>query len=291
MFPSTKPQEVDNAFFRKPISIQTNLSLSSSSSSLSTSSSSFSSSSLPSFELKATGIVHELPLDELNAWRDAQNIADLQLANLVKHLGGRASSTISSGVVSAIGSSVSTFRSSASLERAVLNKVKRLARLSFLESFSDHKMLSVTIKRVSTATQSSITQNSSGMKDTISRKEKAKKALELGSYLKAATVMTKNLEKEFSNLKTELKASVSEKEWALYVEGFGTLKCKAMDRKDYSAVPAQFVSVKKTQYVTASLEDDFEKKGVIEFRKACGIEFGKGDLIDDSKVGKKRQRQ
>ena len=97
-------------------------------------------------------------------------------------------------------------------------------------------------------------------------------------------VMTKSVNKEFSTLKKEL--------WAYYVENSGTLLCKALNRKDYSAVPEKLITIKKVQTVSAKLEEDIERRGVFEFRRACGKELEKVDLAEEKpQAGKKRQRQ
>jgi superfamily II DNA helicase RecQ len=267
--PSSKPRELDNAFFRK--STWSSLSSSTSSSASSSSSSaSFSSSSIrSSSELTAIGVVHELPHDQFNSWRLAQSNADAQLETLLQHLGVPPTGSVS-------------------LERAVAKQVKRAARLSFLDSFSDHKMLSVTIKRVTTPQTSEAP--TKGNNDIV-RKEKAKRVLELASFLKAASVLTKAVDREFSAMKKDFKATEGEQEWAHYIEGSGTLSCKALNRKDYSAVPEHFVTMKKMQFVTAKLEEGIERKGMFEFRRACGKEYEKGDVVEDkNEVGKKRQR-
>lgn len=271
VYPKSKPHELDNAFFRKSIR-----STSTSSSMLSSSSSSSSSSTITpsSFELKATGVVHELPSDQFNAWQQAQNLADAHLDALLKLLGV-----------------------AVSLERSVSKKVKRATRLSFLDSFSDHKMLSITINQLpistSLAAKDSLhSSSSSNNSDVSAKKEMAKRALELASYLKAAAVMTKSVNKEFSTLKKELKEKEGEQEWAYYVENSGTLLCKALNRKDYSAVPEKLITIKKVQTVSAKLEEDIERRGVFEFRRACGKELEKVDLAEEKpQAGKKRQRQ
>jgi len=277
VYPKSKPHELDNAFFRKPIrSTSTSSSLLSSSSSSSSSSTSSSSRTPSSFELSASGVVHELPPDQFNAWQQAQNLADAHLDTLLKHL----------GVPPAV-----------SLERAVSKKVKRATRLSFLDSFSDHKMLSVTINQspISTSLVANDSLHSSSCSsscDVSAKKEMAKRALELASYLKAAAVMTKSVNKEFSTLKKELKEKEREQEWAYYIEGSGTLLCKALNRKDYSAVPEKLITIKKMQTVSAKLEEDIERRGVFEFRRACGKELEKVDLAEEKpQAGKKRQRQ
>ena len=233
--------------------------------------------------MKASGIVHELPKDELAAWREAQNGADARLESLVQLLG-------------------------APLDRIVPRRVKRVTRLGFLETFSDHKMLSVTLKRLSVTDMCDIP-ISIGITETeedgkARLDEKIKRLLELKSIISAANAMTKKFENEHDDIMKYVKASKGEGDWAHFLDGSGTLKSKITDKDVYSDSPPQqphvvremYVTKKPIQRITASIDEPLKRHGVLQFRRDCGEEHAKGDAVEGSSSrrdtpGRKRQRE
>ena len=255
LYPASTPRELDNAFFRKPTGVN--------------------------FEVKASGIVHELPKDELAAWREAQDGADDRLESLVQVLG-------------------------APLDRIVPRRVKRVTRLGFLETFSDHKMLSVTLKRLSVTDMCDIP-ISIGKTEEVGKAsldEQIQRLLELKSIISAANAMTKSLENEHDDIMKYVKATKGEGDWAHFLDGSGTLKSKTTDKDVYSDSPPQqphvvremYVTKKPIQRITASIDEPLKRHGVLQFRRDCGEEHAKGDAVEGSSSrrntpGRKRQRE
>ncbi len=215
---------------------------------------------IPSFEIEAFGIVHKLPEAQFDAWRNAQNQADAQLESLVQQIG-------------------------APLDRAVVRRGKRVSRLSFLETFSDHKMLSVTLKRTSTSgVCDDIPQSLSSTRDARLT-EMAARALKLKSLLAANALMIKNWETEYNGIIDSLKVENGSGEWAQYVQGFGTLKSSVSIRRFLrDDTPERYVDMRTIQTVRSSIENPLQREGIIDFRRACGREHARGDSVESTPI-------
>lgn len=245
LYPSSTPRELDNAFFRQPIQTA---------------------SVIPSLEIEASGIVHKLPEAQFDAWRNAQNQADVQLESLVQQLG-------------------------APLDRAVVRRGKRVSRLSFLETFSDHKMLSVTLKRKSTSgVRDDILQSSSTRDATLT--EMTARALKLKSLLSANAKMIKKWETEYDGIINALKVENGSGEWVQYVQGYGTLRSSVSTRRVLrDDTPERYVDMRTIQTVRSSIENSLQREGTRDFQRECGREHARGDSVVESTPRRARSNQ
>jgi hypothetical protein len=134
--------------------------------------------------------------------------------------------------------------------------------------------------------------------------EKIKRLLEIKSIMSAANAMTKSLENEHDDILKDVKASKGEGDWAHFLDGSGTLKSKTTDKDVCSDDPPQqphevremYVTKKPIQRITASIDEPLKRDGVLQFRRACGVEHAKGNAVEGSPSrrntpGRKRQRE